>query len=143
MKKLLVVAVPMLALVAMLTIAATGPAEGKVTKGESRPLKTKTLMGHVVRPNCGAVGKGLKAEEVDWDALLANAELLNECGHILMADGRCPDKTWADAAKTLQGCSAVLAEKIAAKDAEGAQGAFSAMTKSCAACHKAHKPKAN
>ncbi len=122
-------------------VVVTAPVQGKITKGETRPLKTKTLMGKVVGPNCGAASKALKADEIDWEALAANAELLNECGHILMADGRCPDKTWAEAAKTLQGCSDVLSKKIAAKDAEGAQKAFKAMTAACGACHKAHKPK--
>ena len=141
MKRTMLIGGPLLVAMLVLAVAFTGPVQGKITEGETRPLKTKTLMGAVVRVNCGAVGKGLKAEEVDWDALHANAELLNECGHVLMADGRCPDKTWADAAKTLQGCSAVLIAKIEAEDAEGAAGAFKAMTGACAACHKAHKPK--
>jgi len=74
-----------------------------------------------------------------WEALATKAALLNEAGHILMADGRCPDGDWADAAKTLRECSAVVLKKIDQKDAEGAQIAFQAMTKACAACHKVHR----
>ena len=141
MRKMLLI-VGLLAVIAF-TLSAffTGLVQAKVTQGETRPLKTKTLMGKVVRPHCAAIGEGLKADSVDWDSLHADAELLNESGHILMADKRCPDKTWADASKTLRECSAVLLKKIAAKDTEGAQGAFKAMSDSCAACHKAHKPK--
>ncbi|MBI2480316.1 MAG: hypothetical protein HYV60_17280, partial [Planctomycetia bacterium] len=107
-----------------------------------RPLLTKQLMGGLVQPNCKNLGAGLKeapADDKAWEALAMNAALLNEAGHILMADGRCPDGEWAGAAKTLQECSAAVVEKIAAKDAEGASGAFKAMTAACAACHKAHR----
>ena len=141
MKRLLAIGLPMLAVVTLCVPILTESVHGKVTKGETRPLQTKTLMGKVVRPHCAAVGEGLKAEQVDWDSLRANAELLNECGHILMADKRCPDATWAEATKTLRDCSGVLLTKIEAMDAEGAQGAFKAMTAACASCHKAHKPK--
>ncbi len=137
MKKCLLVGVPLLA-VTMLSLAAVG----QVTKGKSRPLLTKQLMGGLVQPNCKNLGAGLKeapADDKAWEALATNAALLNEAGHVLMADGRCPDGEWAQAAKTLQECSEVLVGKIEAKDVEGAQGAFKAMTAACAACHKAHK----
>jgi len=114
----------------------------QVKKGKTRPLLTKQLMGGLVQPNCKGLGAGLKeapADDKAWEALATKAALLNEAGHILMADGRCPDADWAGAAKTLQECSAVVLKKIDAKDAEGAQKAFQALTKSCAACHKAHK----
>ena len=138
-KKSLWVAVPLLS-VALCTLVAVG----QVTKGKSRPLLTKQLMGGLVNPNCKSLGAGLKeapADDKAWEALATNAALLNEAGHILMADGRCPDGDWAGAAKTLQDCSAVLVGKIEAKDAAGAQGAFKALTEACAACHKAHKKK--
>jgi len=141
MKRTMLIGGPLVVGMLVLAVVLTGPVQGKITQGETRPLKTKTLMGKVVRPNCAAIGAALKAETVDWDAVHANAELLNECGHIVMADKRCPDKVWADAAKTLRDCSGVLLTKVKAKDAEGAQGAFKAMTAACAACHKAHKPK--
>ncbi len=141
MKRTMLIAGPLVAAMFILAAVVTGPVQGKITEGDTRPLKTKTLMGKVVQPNCKAIGDGLKADEINWEALHANAELLNECGHILMADKRCPDGTWAGATKTLKECSAVLLTKIEAKDAEGAQGAFKAMTGSCGACHKAHKPK--
>ena len=142
MKRLLLIALPLSAVTVLLIVAASTPVTGQVTKGKTRPLTTHQLMGGLVRPNCADLGKGLKADNLDdeaWEALATKAALLNEAGHILMADGRCPDKTWADAAKTLRECSAVVLEKIDAKDAAGAQGAFAAMTKSCGACHKAHK----
>lgn len=137
LKKCLLVGLPLLA-VAMMSFVAVG----QVTKGKTRPLLTKQLMGGLVQPNCKSLGAGVKeapADDKAWEALATNAALLNEAGHILMADGRCPDADWAGAAKTLQECSTVLLEKIDAKDVEGAQGAFKALTASCAACHKAHK----
>ena len=137
MKKFLLVGLSLLA-VAMFSVATIA----QVKKGKTRPLLTKQLMGGLVQPNCKGLGAGLKeapADDKAWEALATKAALLNEAGHILMADGRCPDADWAGAAKTLQECSAVVLKKIDAKDAEGAQKAFQALTKSCAACHKAHK----
>jgi hypothetical protein len=100
------------------------------------------MMSGLVVTHCKALGAGLKKEPADdkaWAALATHAALLNEAGHILMEDGRCPDGDWAGATKTLKECSAVVLKKIEAKDLEGANSAFKAMTKSCAACHKAHK----
>ncbi len=144
MKRLQFVGVSVLVAMMLFVIAVTGPARGQVTKGKTRAAMTKQLMAGLVRPNCGALGKGLKggpADDEAWEKLATNAALLNEAGHVLMADGRCPDGDWAGAAKTLQQCSAVVLEKIAEKDAAGAQNAFKALTQSCAACHKAHKKK--
>lgn len=114
----------------------------QVKQGKARPLKTKHLMSGLVAPNCGSLKKALDegpADDKAWDAAAANAGLLNEAGHALMADGRCPDADWANAAKTLQECSAAVVKAIEAKDAAKAKEAFGELTKSCAACHKAHK----
>lgn len=138
MRKVLALSLPALAVIAMLGVVVSG----QIKKGKTRPLTTKQLMGGLVRPNCAALGADLKKDPADdkaWAALATKAALLNEAGHILMADGRCPDADWANACKTLRDCSAVVLEKIEAKDAEGAQEAFGAMTKSCGACHSKHK----
>jgi len=137
MKKFLIVALPLFA-AAILSFNAVA----QVKKGKTRPLTTKQMMSGLVVTNCKALGAGLKkqpANDKAWDALATHAALLNEAGHILMADGRCPDGDWAGATKTLKECRAVVLKKIEAKDLEGANSAFTAMTKSCAACHKAHK----
>lgn len=115
---------------------------GQVKQGKTRPLKTEQLMSGLVKVHCGALKKGLDAGPSDdhaWEALATDAALLNEVGHILMEDGRCPDKDWAGAAKTLRECSAVVLTKIDAKDLDGAKSAFAAMTKACGACHSKHK----
>ena len=109
-------------------------------KGKTRSATTHQLMEGLVGPNCGALGKALKADDADWDKIALHAALLNESGHLLMADGRCPDGEWAKGAKTMQKCSAILLEKVAAKDLEGAQGAFKALTSGgCKTCHEKHK----
>ena len=89
---------------AALTCLSLG-AFAQVTKGKTRPLTTKQLMGGLVKPNCGGIGEGLKEapkDDAGWAALACRAALLNEASYILMDDGRCPDKTWADAAKALR-----------------------------------------
>ena len=138
MKKLMIAVLPMLAVTLVLTMGVTA----QVKKGKARPLQTKNLMKAIVKTHCTDLKKALDAGPKDdkaWAAVVLHAELLNESGHILMADGRCPDGDWAGAAKTLQQCSAVILAKAEAKDADGAKSAFGAMTKACGACHSKHK----
>jgi len=114
----------------------------QVKKGKTRLLLTKQLMGGLVQPNCKAIGDGLKEEPKDdkaWAALATHAALLNESSYVLMADGRCPDEVWADAATKLREGSAAVYTNIEAKDLEGARAAFKTMMESCGACHKTHK----
>ncbi len=115
----------------------------QVKKGKTRALQTKHMMSGLVGPACSGLGKDLQgsgpADDKGWDAALSKAELLNESGHMMMEDGRCPDATWAEACKTLRDCSQVVITKIEAKDAAGAREAFTAMTGSCKSCHTAHK----
>ena len=123
-------------------VLASFTAIGQVTKGKTRPLTTKQLMSGLVFPNCKGIGDALKGTvegDEAWAALATKAALLNEGGHILMADGRCPDAVWAGAAKTLRENSAALLEQIDKQDLAGAKEAFKAMTGACGACHKAHK----
>jgi len=126
------------AMVCALSMAATA----QIKKGKSRPLTTKQLMSALVKPQCSELATGVKTAPTDdkgWAELATKAALLNEASHVLMADGRCPDKAWADATKALgEGTANVLA-KIEAKDAAGAQAAMAAVTKSCGACHSVHK----
>lgn len=118
-------------------------ADAQKTKGKSRAALTKQLMKGLVAANCGALKKDLDAAQPNWDDVALHAALLNESGYLLMDDGRCPDGTWAKAAKALQAASASVLEKAEKKDAEGAKAAFKELTSgSCAVCHEAHKPKA-
>lgn len=109
-------------------------------KANVRIATPHDLMEGIVGPNCGALGKALKAETTDWKEIQLRTALLNEAGHLLMAAGRCPDADWAKGAKTVQECSQILAEKAKGQDLDGAKEAFKAMTsQGCATCHKAHK----
>ncbi len=116
--------------------------EAQVQKGKTRVAATKYLMRGIVQSNCAATGKMLKdgpKDDKGWDTLACHASILNEASYLLLDDGRCPDKTWADAAKTLRGCSAKLLTAANEKKLEDAQAAFKALTGACASCHKAHK----
>jgi cytochrome c556 len=121
-----------------------GTASAQVKKGKTRPAATKYLMRGVNQPNCAGLAKLLKdgpADDKTWDTAACHAACLNEMGHLLMEDGRCPDAVWAAAAKSLrEGSTAVLAaaEK---KDLEAARTAFMTVTNACAACHDAHRKK--
>lgn len=132
--------VPALILACFASLSVVGTAQ--VKKGKTRAATTKQLMSGVVQPNCAALGKGTKeapADDKGWAALATNAALLNEMSYQLMDDGRCPDGTWADAAKALRAASEEVLKKVEAKDQAGAAAAFGNLTKSCGACHMAHK----
>lgn len=116
----------------------------QVKQGKTRPAATKYLMRGIMQPNCAGLGALLKgdgpADDKAWDTAACHASCLNEMSYLLMDDGRCPDATWAAAAKTTlrEGSE----EAIAAcnrKDLAAANTAFKKMASACAACHKAHK----
>jgi hypothetical protein len=115
----------------------------QVKKGKTRMASTKAIMSAGVLANCGACANALKdagpADDKAWAKVAAQAEMLNELGYTLMADGRCPDDVWANAVKAMQEGSQKLAEAAAAKNLSDAQAAMKTVTGSCATCHGAHK----
>lgn len=128
---------------ALALFMAVPPGEAQVKKGKSRAAETKYLMRGVVQPNCAGIGGLLKdagpSDDKQWETLVQEAVVLNEMSYTLMDDGRCPDKEWAGAAKTLRECSGKVIEAAHAKNVDDAKSAFKALTGACAACHKAHK----
>jgi hypothetical protein len=113
--------------------------------GDSRPLKTSTVMKFVTKPHCDALKKifekGPKTSE-DWDALIEHSEVLSEVSFILMEDGRCPDYVWEGAAtQTLRNCAKAIIAASERRNVVVAQGAFEKLTESCTSCHDAHKEK--
>jgi cytochrome c556 len=133
------------ALAAALAVAVlvTGQsATAQKTRGKTRPAETKYLMRCVVGPSCTALGKLVKDAPTDdkgWDKLTQHAAVLNEMSFVVMDDGRCPDKIWADAATAMRECSGKVLDAVKARDADAAQAAFKALTGSCSGCHRAHK----
>lgn len=118
-----------------------GNAEAQKTKGKTRAALTKQLMKGLVAPNCGDLKKALDAETSNWDEIALRAALLNEAGHLLMDDGRCPDGEWANSTKAIRDSSAAILAAAEKKDAAAAKEAFGKLTgEGCAVCHKAHRP---
>ena len=114
----------------------------QITKGKSRPASTKALMNAWIGPMRAALDAELKTEPADdkaWASIAAKAEVLNESGHSLMEDGRCPDAVWAAACKTLKDATSTLAVKAQVKDLAGAREAYGVFMTSCKSCHTAHK----
>ena len=125
-----------------LASAALGEQKPKAKQKAPRVASVHVIMEGIVQPNCKALAQGLKKGDASAAGELAeHAALLNEAGFLLMQNKRCPDRTWAQAARILRQCSAVVYQKLEAKDLEGAQAAFKAMTQACATCHKAHRKK--
>jgi cytochrome c556 len=116
----------------------------QVKQGKTRPLETKLWMKGVNGPHCSALKKVLDAGPADdeaWSTAMQHAQILNEAGHVLMADGRCPDAVWADASKQLRESSDAVLEAIAARNVAEARSSFQGVLGSCKTCHGAHKPK--
>lgn len=114
--------------------------QAQKTKGKTRAALTKQLMKGIVAANCGELKKALDAEAPNWEDISLRAAVLNEAGHFLMDDGRCPDGDWANAAKALQANSAGVLAAAEKMDAAAAKAAFGKLTaEACGACHKAHK----
>jgi hypothetical protein len=114
----------------------------QVQKGKTRPLETKVWMKTINGPHCSALGKLLKAgpaDDKEWEQAKVHAEMLNEAGHVLMADGRCPDAAWADGSKQLRESSDALLKDIGEKNATGGQANFQKLLGACKTCHSAHK----
>ncbi|MDP6796076.1 MAG: hypothetical protein QF721_05955 [Verrucomicrobiota bacterium] len=128
----------------MMAVFTCGSMMAQVKQGKTRPLKTGQLMKGLVKPNCTQLKKGLDAgpdSDKAWAELAMNAALINEISYTLMADGRCPDGTWAKANDTLRECSSAILKAVNSKNVEEAKKAFSAMVKACSTCHDAHKKK--
>lgn len=135
-----------LATVAGLILAAgTWQLTAQVSQGKTRPLQTSVWMKTVNGPHCSTLAKMLKAgpaDDKEWDAVKTHGQMLSEAGHVLMADGRCPDKVWADASKQLQEGGAAVAKAAESKDVEAARGALNnSILASCKGCHSAHRAK--
>ncbi|MBM3796172.1 MAG: hypothetical protein FJW31_19415 [Acidobacteria bacterium] len=132
--------------VAVAALALTGwQVAAQVSKGKTRPLETKTWMKTINGPHCSAAAKMLKgapADDKEWADLVVHGQMLSEAGHVLMADGRCPDKAWADASKQLQDGGTALASAAAAKNVDEAKAALNnSVLASCKGCHSLHKMK--
>lgn len=129
-------------IVAMVLVAVSGILVGQVQKGKSRPLETKTWMKAVNGPHCSTLAKQLKAgisDDAGWAEAKVHAQMLAESGHVLMADGRCPDTTWANASKDLREGAEATLKAIDAKNAAQANTEFAKVLGSCKGCHTAHK----
>jgi len=124
----------------LLIWGASGSAQ--IKQGKTRPLETKMWMKGVNGPHCSALKKVLDAGPADdeaWAAAKMHAQLLNEAGHVLMADGRCPDAVWADASKQLREGSDAVLKAIEAKNVADARSSFQGVLGACKTCHGAHK----
>ena len=123
------------------SLALTGSAQ---KQGKSRPLTSSQLMAGLVKPQFVSLKESLEAGpegEDAWKAVATSAALLNESAHVMLADGRCPDKIWADAVKVLDGASLKVLDRIKEQDAAGALAAFAGIQESCKQCHAEHKYK--
>lgn len=100
------------------------------------------IMVGIHKVHCGALKKALDAgpkSDKDWETAGVHAAMMNEAGHVLMQDGRCPDKVWADACATLRNGSDQAAAAFKRKNLDDAKAGFKAMIGSCKACHSKHR----
>lgn len=116
---------------------------GGTTTGETRLAETKYLMRGFLQPARTELGKLLNDGPTDdktWDEAACYAACLNEMSHVLMADDRCPDGVWENAAvQSLRPTSAAVLQAIEKRDSKVALAALEKLTQACADCHKAHR----
>ena len=128
--------------VALGLLLVSHPGEAQVKRGRTRAAETKYLMKGVIQPSCAAIGALLKqdsAEPGTWDKVATHASVINELSYSIMDDGRCPDSSWAGAAKTLRESSAQILAAAQEKNVVDARAAFKSLTTACATCHKSHR----
>ena len=109
-----------------------------------RVAKAGDIMAGIHKVHCGALKKALDAgpeSDKDWKTVGVHAAMMNEAGHILMQDGRCPDAVWAKACATLRDGSDKVSAAIESKNLAEAKAGFGAMVASCKACHSKHRKK--
>ncbi len=120
-------------------------AAAQVAKGKTRAAATQYLMRGINQPNCKGIADLLKdpgpADDKAWETVACHSACLNEMSLVLMQDGRCPDATWAGAAKSLGEGSAAVLSAADKKDLAGAKTGFKTVTDSCKTCHDAHRKK--
>lgn len=114
-------------------------AQAAKAEEKKRAASVHYLMEGLVAPNNGALKKALNADEPNWKKVSLYAAMLNEAGHCLMDDGRCPDGEWKKGAEILQQQTVEILAKAKEKDLEGAKKALAGLGKGCGTCHKAHK----
>ena len=133
-----------LALLALALVAASFAPAVAQKKGKTRPLTTKQMMAGLVKPQLVALQKAAKAgpeSDEDWAAIATAAALLNESGHLMMADDRCPDAIWKQGCEELKSATKTILEDVRKKDADLLAEHASLVTKSCKTCHTEHKYK--
>ncbi|RMG33622.1 MAG: hypothetical protein D6725_15395 [Planctomycetota bacterium] len=133
-----------LAMVWLVGVVLVNVREGRTApqRQKKRAASVHQLMEGFVSVNCGALKKALDAEKTNWKQVQLRAALLNEAGFILLEDGRCPDATWAKAARALQTHSVEVIEAAKKQDKDAALAAFKNLTSNgCATCHKVHRKK--
>lgn len=108
-----------------------------------RIVSIRHIMAGIHAPNCGGIAEMLKGEgpkdDKAWDTLAMHAGLLNESGHLLMENKRCPDAVWAEATAQLRRGSLAVHAAAGKHDLNAAKDAFKEVTASCGACHAKHK----
>ncbi|MBC8350504.1 MAG: hypothetical protein H8E66_00860 [Planctomycetes bacterium] len=143
MRRLLALTVAIVLVGGMITFVRSSLVSAQA-KGKTRPLTTSQMMAGLVKPKYVELKDGLAKETLgddDWKALATHAALLNESSHMLMADDRCPDKTWEDASMILRNASDDALAALSKKNADGAAKAFENISLSCKTCHAEFKYK--
>lgn len=108
-----------------------------------RVAEVKHIMEGIHKVHCGPAVELTKGDgptdDKGWAELEMHAALMNESGHLLMENNRCPGAEWAKACATLQAGAAGVVEAAKAKDLAAAATAAQKMTVSCKMCHKVYK----
>ena len=111
-------------------------------KKEPRIARVSDIMSGIHKPAMKAVrsvSEKTPETDKDWEKVRLGAALLNESGHLLMQNKRCPDGVWAGSCADLRASTADLALAVEAKNLESARTAIDKIATSCKSCHAKHR----
>lgn len=128
-------------LAAALVVAVPRTANSQDEKKE-RVAEIADFMAGIHKPsmeNVASIFQTPPKTDKEWAKVRRSAALLNESGHLLMQNDRCPDAVWAKACADLRAFTATYVEAATKKDLDGAKAACAKIAASCKSCHDQHR----
>ena len=109
---------------------------------DARVVEIKDIMAGIHKPamdNVASIFKKAPETDEEWAKVALSARLINESGHLLMQNNRCPDAVWAKACSNLRAFTATYAKAAMKHDLAGAKAACAQIGASCKSCHDQHR----
>ncbi len=123
--------------------AASLAVSGAMAADENHASVKQLMLGIVIPASDGVFGVGSKEpqNEMEWEAIEADAMVLAEAGRLLLTEGRAKDNDkWVKDAQTLIDSSLAAATVIRTKNVDKVLDAGNAVYEACDSCHMTYLP---